>query len=141
MIHDPSDSCSAVAKSKRLGNLTYLASPSPSVKYYNEERCGQWDDPDSDSYMKLIGTDLNDAASFERILEELTSFPKENNEDWYTIIVSEALFLYLEPDVPAKLLQSCQKQISREKLSFCFADRIMELPNKRTSDREDKDTV
>jgi hypothetical protein len=114
--------------------------------------------------LQCIGLDLNQPENFRLALEHLvqqestdttsTSSSSLGANDWYTIVISEALFLYLEPDIPAQLLIICQNLFSSENyyriwkvlqsngsrsqsqspsplsesLGFCFADRLLEVP-------------
>jgi hypothetical protein len=92
-------------------------------------------DPLGQNAIQFVGVDLNEPASFRSTLMEMGA--KNNSDDgWYTIVVSEALFLYLQPDIPAKLLDICQEVFSSDAISLCFADRLKGIPNDQTRNRE-----
>ena len=45
--------------------------------------------------------------------------------------------MYLEADIPAKLLKICQDVLSGDKVSFCFADRLFIVSNDDSSTVEE----
>ncbi|KAL3936903.1 MAG: hypothetical protein SGBAC_007872 [Bacillariaceae sp.] len=113
--------------------------------------------------LQCIGLDLNQPDRFRSVLGHLvkestdkatsssSSLEGDANE-WYTIVISEALFLYLEPDIPAQLLTICQNLLASSEssrvsdshsqsqppldgsLAFCFADRLLEIPLEQSHD-------
>ncbi|CAJ1934714.1 unnamed protein product [Cylindrotheca closterium] len=115
--------------------------------------------------LQCIGLDLNQPDNFrlamEYLVQENTDATSDDSSlganEWYTIVISEALFLYLEPDIPAQLLTICQNLFSSENrriqkggetgstshsqspphsesLAFCFADRLLEVPLEQSHD-------
>jgi hypothetical protein len=82
----------------------------------------------------LQAVDLNQLDQVESILTHL--IPQTNDDEpGYTILVSEALFMYLDAGVPAQLLKRCgeifgsSSSSSSQGMSFCFADRFDDIRN------------
>lgn len=66
--------------------------------------------------------DLNDGASFQATLEEVLK-----DRGYHTIFVSEAVLIYLNTGMPARVLSTCAKQCT-DSASLCFAD-LLETPD------------
>jgi O-methyltransferase involved in polyketide biosynthesis len=86
------------------------------------------------SKIDCIGIDLNDP---EKLRSSLTTMIGNDVNAWHTIIISEALFLYLQPGVPEQLLDVCRDIFSEASLSFCFADKLANIaPDDRKAGEE-----
>ena len=80
-----------------------------------------------DGTLNLEAVDLNDEQAFERVMDRIVaSFEeqKPTKKSWYTLVVSEALLLYLDTGVPGKILQSISERFNDGGASFLFADRL-----------------
>jgi hypothetical protein len=76
---------------------------------------------------QLSGVDLNDLDLVQTTLEHITKDDKRN--EWHTIVVSEAVLMYLDEGVPSKVLAVCRSVLGRKgTVSFCFADRLEGVP-------------
>ena len=71
-----------------------------------------------------MGIDLNDHQALKSVLSEMMALSNSGDERWYTIVVAEAIFLYLNPGIPEKLLQICKDTFGRKNVCLCFADRF-----------------
>eukprot|EP00980_Cylindrotheca_fusiformis_P018323 scaffold5975_cov99-Cylindrotheca_fusiformis.AAC.8 len=101
--------------------------------------------------IEFVGIDLNDPLSFQStLMEMLLAKNKKDNSDgdeddgsssWTTIVVSEALFLYLQPGVPEHLLSICQTVFqdddhdTNNDVVFCFADRLKDVFNEEDAQK------
>ena len=75
--------------------------------------------------IQLVGIDLNDHQALKSVLSEMMTLSSRVDDDgWYTIVVAEAIFLYLKPGIPEKLLQVCKESFGRKNFCLCFADRF-----------------
>ena len=84
--------------------------------------------------LQLIPIDLNQPEDFRRVMLDMTTRNDDNSDPWYTIVVAEAIFLYLRPDIPERLLQVCSDIFGAENICLCFADRFIEI--KSNTDKE-----
>lgn len=76
---------------------------------------------------QLSGVDLNDLDLVQTTLENIAKDDKRN--EWHTIVVSEAVLMYLDEGVPSKVLTVCRSVFGRKgTASFCFADRLEGVP-------------
>ena len=76
---------------------------------------------------QLSGVDLNDLDLVQTTLENIAKDDKQN--EWHTIVVSEAVLMYLNEGVPRKILTMCRSAFGRKgTASFCFADRLEGVP-------------
>jgi hypothetical protein len=77
--------------------------------------------------VQLSGVDLNDLDLVQTTLENIVKDDKRN--EWHTIVVSEAVLMYLDEGVPSKILTVCRSVFGRKgPVSFCFADRLEGVP-------------
>jgi O-methyltransferase involved in polyketide biosynthesis len=90
--------------------------------------------------------DLNDNVAVDRVLDEIGKELQQDGKDfsgWYTIVISEAIFLYLQPGVASRILQRISIQFGNNNnigggASFAFADRL-DLDSDITADSEPGD--
>jgi hypothetical protein len=76
---------------------------------------------------QLLGVDLNDLDLVQTTLENIAKDDKKN--EWHTIVVSEAVLMYLDEGVTSKVLTMCRSVFGRKGIaSFCFADRLEGVP-------------
>lgn len=76
---------------------------------------------------QLAGVDLNDLDLVQTTLEDIAKEDKRN--EWHTILVSEAVLMYLDEGVPSKVLTMCRSVFGRKgTVSLCFADRLEGVP-------------
>jgi O-methyltransferase involved in polyketide biosynthesis len=75
----------------------------------------------------LEAVDLNHEKAFDKVLDKILADLKQRQQAWYTIVISEALFLYLDPGVPGRILKRIGQKFQNEKgggASFLFADKL-----------------
>ena len=82
---------------------------------------------------KLYKVDLNHVETFESILKEILGYSTDDgddNDDWHTIFLFEAVMIYLEEGVPTQLLNICRNvsQNSINNTTLVFADRLENIP-------------
>jgi O-methyltransferase involved in polyketide biosynthesis len=76
---------------------------------------------------QLSGVDLNDLDLVQTTLGNIAKDDKRN--EWHTIVVSEAVLMYLDEGVPSKVIKACRSVFGRKgTASFCFADRLEGVP-------------
>ena len=69
--------------------------------------------------------DLADGGQLERTLGEIMSHD-DGSDDWFTILVSEAVLMYLPSGTPSRVLSTCEGFLRRKRnrSSFVFAERF-----------------
>ena len=88
--------------------------------------------PDS-VHPTLIGIDLNEEEKVRETLADIVSKREDNNQT-YTIFISEGVMIYLDKGVPSRLLRQFRDAVvldssnSNNMASFCFADRLDNVP-------------
>jgi O-methyltransferase involved in polyketide biosynthesis len=79
----------------------------------------------------LIGIDLNDVdGQVTDILKDIMGVQQQQNNNAYTIFVSEGVMIYLNKGVPTLLL-NLFREVTKEsggQASLCFADRLDNIP-------------
>lgn len=78
----------------------------------------------SDS-LRFRAVDLNDLDHVGRVLTEIA---QERPPDYHTIILTEAILMYLENDKPAKIIEMCRKQFGPN-ISWLLVDRLKDIPD------------
>lgn len=79
---------------------------------------------------KLIPADFNAISDVRNELErELRSY-SDNPEEWYAVFVFEGVMIYLNENIPSKLLNVTSSVLRSNRLdgSLCFADRLENVP-------------
>ena len=79
----------------------------------------------------FLPVDLNDVDKVQSILEEIINLNSTTSEfRWHTILLSEAVMIYLKEDVPDALLGVCRRALETtgQTGSLCFADRLENIP-------------
>lgn len=96
-----------------------------------------------DSSLRLRAVDLNDAAAFEGVLDGIQSDLASRAGTWDVIVLSEALFLYLDPGVPGRIVERLGARRfggpNNGSLSLVFADRIVDVDGDETAGGDDDD--
>ena len=82
--------------------------------------------------LHLRAIDLNQLHRVRSLLTTIVNAHKddngENDDCWYTILVSEAVLLYLEK--PSELIRLCSELLNEKTASFCFVDRFDAIKTK-----------
>jgi O-methyltransferase involved in polyketide biosynthesis len=91
----------------------------------------------------LEAVDLNDSEVVDRTLNKIETELKQIGplSSWHTIVISEALLLYLNPGVGGSILERLSRRFGKKKRSaatFVFADRL-ELNDAKTNAMRDVD--
>ena len=68
--------------------------------------------------IQLVGIDLNDHQALKSVLSEMMALSNSGDERWYTIVVAEAIFLYLNPGIPENCCKFA-KILLVEKMYVC----------------------
>ena len=87
----------------------------------------------SDS-LRFLGVDLNDLEQVELALENIAQ--ERGTMGVHTIVVTEAVLMYLENDKPAKILQLCKEKLGPN-VSWLLVDRLKEIPDATSDDDDD----
>jgi Leucine carboxyl methyltransferase len=76
---------------------------------------------------RLEAVDLNDKAALDCVLDQIQA-QLQGGDSWYTVLISEALLLYLNPGVAGSILKKISKRFGTNRngagASFVFADRL-----------------
>jgi O-methyltransferase involved in polyketide biosynthesis len=76
---------------------------------------------------RLEAVDLNDKAALDCVLDQIQA-QQQGGDSWYTVLISEALLLYLNPGVAGSILKKISKRFGTSRngagASFVFADRL-----------------
>ena len=77
----------------------------------------------------LVPVDMNDLDRVRDVLEEILH-NDDGDDEWHTIFLFEAVLIYLQPGIPAALLQLCANATagSSSSSALCFADRLENIP-------------
>jgi O-methyltransferase involved in polyketide biosynthesis len=78
-------------------------------------------------YPQLVPINLNDSSKLTQVLQEILQCDK-GGSSWHTIFISEGVLIYV--DDPSQVIQLCSQAVvaSGESASFCFADRLANVP-------------
>jgi hypothetical protein len=78
-------------------------------------------------YPQLVPINLNDFSKLIQVLQEILQCDK-GGSSWHTIFISEGVLIYV--DDPSQVIQLCSQAVvaSGESASFCFADRLANVP-------------
>jgi len=78
----------------------------------------------------FYAVDLNDLDTVKKTLNEILQSENDDNDEWHTIFLFEAVMIYLDDGVPRDLLQACSDALksTNTRGSLVFADRLENVP-------------
>jgi len=76
----------------------------------------------------MYPVNLNNVSQFESTLRDI--FVQDQDDDWHTIFLFEAVMIYLNEGIPTSLLQICRRVLENDETggTLCFADRLENIP-------------
>ncbi len=76
--------------------------------------------------LRFLDVDLNDLDQLDAALAQIVQ--GQTSAATHTILLTEAVLMYLNEGIPSKILQRCLKRFG-PKVSWLFVDRLKDVPN------------